>query len=114
MELDRRRTPRRVPGCDEPLSRLRLRTGRDLDVLNISDVGVQVEGSPRLLPGTHVDVHVVTPDGRVLVRSRVLRSYVCHVEAHMVRYRSALMFDGPVDTSPVGYHFPGPHRGIAD
>ena len=106
MELERRRVPRRIPGRGEPLSRLRMRTGGDLDVLDISDVGAQVEGSPRLLPGTRVDVHVVTPDGRVLVRGRVLRSYVCHLEAHLVRYRSALTFEVPVDTGISGYQLP--------
>lgn len=106
MNVERRRAPRRIPSAGEPLSRLRVRTGGDLDVRDISDVGAQVEGASRLLPGTRIDVHVVTPDGRVLVRSRVLRSSVCHLEAQSVRYRSALTFEIRVDTGAGGYHLP--------
>ena len=72
--FDRRRAVRRVPQPTETLSRMRLRTGRELAVVDISPSGALVEGATRLLPGTHVDVHVVTRHGRVLVRTRVVRS----------------------------------------
>ena len=85
---------------------MRLRAGRELTVVDLSDGGALVEGSTRLLPGTHVDVHVVTRDGRMLVRSRVIRAYVCHVEAASVRYRGALVFDRAIDTSAAGYAIP--------
>ena len=104
--VDRRRRPRRVPGVDEPLSRLRLRTGWELRVLDLSNNGALVEGAARLLPGTHVDVHVVTRDGRVLVRSRVMRAYVCQVLADAVQYRGAFMFERDVDTAAPGYVIP--------
>jgi hypothetical protein len=103
--MERRRILRRIPAADEPLSRLRLRTGRDLSVLDISDSGVLVEGA-RLLPGTHVDVHVVTGDGRVLVRSRVARAFVSDLRGDRVTYRSALAFERNVDTRPAGYPIP--------
>jgi len=60
----------------------------------------------RLLPGTHVDVHLVTRDGRTLVRSRVVRAYVCHLQADVVRYRGAVVFDRAIDTSAAGYAIP--------
>jgi hypothetical protein len=104
--MERRRTVRRVPEHEEPLARVRLRTGSELAVVNVSNAGVLVEGSVRLLPGRHLDVHVVTQDGRVLVRCRVVRSFVCHLEADAVRYRSALAFDRPVDTAGAGHPFP--------
>lgn len=104
--MDRRRSARRIPAGDEPLSRMRLRAGRELAVVDVSNGGVLVEGVTRLLPGTHVDVHVVTNDGRTLVRSRVVRAYVCHVGAEVVRYRGALAFDRPVDTTAGGYPIP--------
>jgi len=97
--MERRRTTRREPAADEPISRMRLRTGRELAVMDVSNGGALVEGVARLLPGTHVDVHIVTRDGRVLVRSRVVQVQVCHVAADSVRYRGALSFDRPVDTS---------------
>jgi hypothetical protein len=76
-----------------------LRAGRELEVLNISDTGVLVEGAARLHPGAHVDVHVVTREGRVLVRSRVVRAFISHLEADLVRYRGALAFERTIDTA---------------
>ena len=96
---ERRHAPRRVPEQQESLARVRLRAGRELTVLNISDGGVLVEGPARLHPGAHVDVHVVTRDGRVLVRSRVVRAFVSHLEADLVRYRGTLAFERTIDTT---------------
>ena len=97
--MERRRNTRRVPDRAESLSRVRLRAGRDeLIVMNVSDGGLLVEGPARLLPGTHTDVHVTTADGRVLVRSRVVRVRVQELQADLIRYRAALAFDRPVHT----------------
>jgi hypothetical protein len=104
--VERRASPRRVPQEREPLARVRLRTGRDVDVLDVSDGGVCVDGRARLLPGTHVDVHVVTAGGRVLARCRVVRSHVSRIERDGVSYRSALAFQQAIDTRTPGYAFP--------
>ena len=106
MRSDRRRVPRRTPAADEPLSRIRLRAGRELLVIDLSDAGLLAEGNMRLLPGTHVEVHLVTKEGRLLVRSRVVRAFVCDVSAGSIRYRGALLFDRSVDTANVGYGVP--------
>jgi hypothetical protein len=63
--------------------------------------GALVEGETRLLPGTNVDVHVTAAQGRVLVRSRVVRCAVWSVSADVIQYRAALTFSTPVDVSPV-------------
>ena len=105
-DSDRRRAVRRVPQPTETLSRMRLRTGRELAVVDISPSGALVEGATRLLPGTHVDVHVVTRHGRVLVRTRVVRSSVWQLQADAVSYRTALAFDAAVDTEVDGYPLP--------
>jgi hypothetical protein len=97
--MERRKASRRVPTSDEPLCRVRLRAGRELDVIDLSDVGILVEGCARLLPGTHVDVHVITSDGRTLVRSRVVRAFVHRLAADAIRYRGALAFERAIDTS---------------
>jgi hypothetical protein len=97
-ELDRRRALRRIPQPDESLSRAKLRTGRELTVINISSSGALVEGLTRLLPGTRADVHLVTRHGRVLVRTRIVRSLVWRLAPDVVCYRSALAFDTAVDT----------------
>jgi hypothetical protein len=104
--FERRRAARRTPAQDEPLSQIRLRAGRELLVVNASDVGVLAEGEMRLLPGTHVDVHLVTREGRLLVRSRVVRAFVYRLGPHQLRYRGALSFDRPVSTAAVGYPMP--------
>jgi len=80
-------------------------------VIDISSIGVQVECRSRLLPNTHLDIHIVIRTGRVLIRCRVVRAVVCHVEADLVRYRVGLVFDHPLDTS-AGYPVPGvfPHE----
>ncbi len=88
------------------MCRIRLRTGRELSVVDVSNGGALVEGA-RLLPGTHIDVHVTTQDGRVLVRSRVVRAYVAGLQSNTVCYRGALAFDRPIDTSrSAGYAMP--------
>ena len=51
-------------------------------------------------------MHIVTKDGRTLVRSRVVRAYVCHVQADMVRYRGAVAFDRAIETRAPGYAIP--------
>ena len=106
MTGDRRRVSRRSPAADEPLARVRLRAGRHLTVIDVSNTGMLVDGDMRLLPGTHVDVHVITDEGRQLVRSRIVRAYVSHVAAEVIRYRGALAFERAVDTAPSGYHVP--------
>ena len=112
--MERRRMVRRVPSAGEPLSRARLRIGRELAVLDVSNNGILVESVTRLLPGTHVDVHIVTRDGRVLVRSHVVRAFVTEVTADVVRYRVALAFDRVIDSSAVGYAIPTTHAPIAE
>lgn len=67
-----------------------------MTVLDIAEGGALVEGETRLLPGTHIDVHVTTGDGRVLVRSRVVRAWVHRLVADTVSYRGALAFDTPI------------------
>jgi len=89
-----------VPVEGEPLAVARLRTGQQLAVLDASKWGLMTEGTGRLLPGRHLDVHVVTPKGRILVRARVARAHVCRLRADAIHYRVALAFDQPVDTSP--------------
>ena len=112
--MDRRRAARRSPATDEPLSRGRLRAGRELRVIDASNSGVLIEGTARLLPGTHVGLHLVTSEGRTLVRSRVVRAYVSELRADLVLYRGALAFDRLVDTAPLGNGLPSPHTGNID
>jgi hypothetical protein len=83
-----------------------LRTGREVDVVDLSDTGSLVEGTARLIPGTRVETHIVTRAGRILVRSRVVRASVSRLDEGGVTYRCALAFEQPVDTSVSGYGVP--------
>ena len=94
---EQRRASRWYPAATEPVSRVRLRAGRELAVINVSVQGVLVEGAMRLLPGTHVDVHIMGTHGRVLVRARVVRCAVWALLADLVHYRGALSFDRAVE-----------------
>jgi hypothetical protein len=83
-----------------------MRAGSQLTVLDLSNAGALLEGASRLLPGTHIDVHIVTAEGRVLVRSRIVRAYVSRVEADRVQYHGAVAFDRHVSTTATGQAVP--------
>ena len=100
--MERRRATRRTIAKDEPLAHAKLRTGGLLVVLEASNWGALTETTERLLPGRHLDVHIVTPGGRTLVRSRVARAFVCHLQSNALHYCVALAFEQAVDTRPCG------------
>jgi len=90
-----------MPASDEPISRVRMRIGSELTVVDVSDIGLFTEGG-RLNPGSRVDLHVVSRRGRVLVRCTVLRSFVSALSADRIRFRAALLFDQVLDSSMPG------------
>jgi len=104
--MERRRSTRRDVAASEPLSFAKLRTGGQLRVLDASSWGALAETRERLLPGRHLDVHVVSASGRALVRARVTRAYVSRLDADAIDYRAALAFDQAVDVNPAGYPLP--------
>jgi hypothetical protein len=106
LNVERRRATRRTVTSDEPLAHAKLRTGGQLVVLDASNWGALTETPERLLPGRHLDVHIVTPAGRTLVRSRVARAYVCRVQPDAIHYHAALTFDHSIDASACGYTLP--------
>jgi len=104
--VERRRATRRTVASDEPLAHAKLRTGGQLVVLDTSNWGALTETPERLLPGRHLDVHIVTSGGRTLVRSRVARAYVCRLQSDAIHYHAALTFDHSIDASASGYPRP--------
>jgi hypothetical protein len=97
---------------DEPLSRARLRTGGQLCVLDASAWGALAETTERLLPGRSLDVHIISADGRVLVRSRVARAFVSRLDADTIQYRAALAFERAIDVRATGYAMPAAFLGV--
>ena len=101
-DTDRRQSKRRIPEVGESLGRVKLRIGPELTVLDIGNHGVLVEGRSRLAPGARVDIHVTPPQGRVLVRTTVVRACVSKLAHDTVIYRAGLKFDHPVVVLPAG------------
>ena len=104
--MERRRATRRPVAADEPLAHAKLRTGGQLVVLDTSNWGALAETTERLLPGRHLDVHIVTSGGRTLVRSRVVRAFVCRLQSDSIHYHAALTFDHSIDASAREYALP--------
>jgi hypothetical protein len=69
-----------------------------------------METTERLLPGRHLDIHVVCAEGRTLVRARVARAFVVKVEPDAVHYHVAFSFDRAIDVRAAGYAVPSPLR----
>lgn len=110
--MERRRALRRPVAEDEPVASARLRTGGQLRIVDVSSWGALAHTSERLLPGRYLDVHVVSVQGRVLVRSRVARAYVARVEANAIEYCAALAFDRALDVFAEGYPIPAAFRSL--
>jgi len=108
VAVERRRAIRRMVSSDEPLSRGKLRTGSHLRIVDASSWGALAELTERLLPGRHLDLHVVSATGRALVRVRVVRAFVSQLRADAVLYRAALAFDRSLDIREDGYSMPAP------
>ena len=109
--MERRRAMRRSISVDEPLAHARLRTGAQLRVVEASAWGALIETTERLLPGRHLDVHIVSAEGRELVRCRVARAFVVRVQPDAVHYRVAFAFDRGIDVRTAGYVMPSPRLG---
>jgi hypothetical protein len=69
-----------------------------------------METTERLLPGRHLDVHLIAAAGRMLVRARVARAFVVKVEPDAVHYHVAFSFDRAIDVRAAGYAVPSPLR----
>jgi hypothetical protein len=85
----------------------RVRPGREVEVIDISAGGALIESSHRLLPGAAVDLYL-TSDRRQIdpARGRIVRSAVSRLQAALVRYRGAIVFDrnltSLIDVEPRG------------
>lgn len=102
---ERRRLSRVAPMAGAPTSCARLRASGELLVHNISAAGVRVQGTARMLPGLHAELHLIGAAGRQLVRGRVIWARVRTV-APLI-YEAAVAFDAPFDLLPDGYCLPG-------
>jgi hypothetical protein len=91
---DRRRHHRSVYAGGLLPPAARIRPGRDVVVVNLSDGGVLVEGCWRLRPGGRVELIVHVADCDRVITGHVVRCYVHALpRREAVRYRTAIRFE---------------------
>jgi hypothetical protein len=92
---DRRQQLRRAPD-DASRTRVRIRAGRDADVINYSPTGMLLASDMRLLPGRRCVVAWPGMEGRPSACGVVVRSAVGRLDATVgVFYHAAVEFDAP-------------------
>ena len=101
------RSPR-VPAAQIGKPRARLLPGGDVDVINISETGLLVEGKSR--PGVGTVVTVRIQGSRAKLEGRIVRSKISTIHRDgTLSYESAIEFDTPTSmqdivSSPVAAH----------
>jgi hypothetical protein len=103
-----RRAARRRPQNDLPwLSKVKLGTGLDVAVVNISTSGVLLESGSKFVPGTTSELHLTGDGANMVVPVRVIRSEIARIDALGVKYHAAAAFDKEIDLG-------GPRRVAAE
>jgi len=92
---DRRRSLR-VAAARFPIAVAgRIRPGHQVLIVNASSLGVLIETSRRLLPGSRVELQLEVRGELHVRRAHVVRCYVGALRADMLMFRGALTFDQP-------------------
>lgn len=89
---DRRRW-KRIPAEALPDVKAAFTSGQPIEWLDISRGGVQFRSDERLLPGSHVTLHFVTPDGDITVRGEIVRSVLVQLPTGDTAYEVGLSFE---------------------
>ena len=101
---DRRSAPRQ--SIENVLSQVRLRLGREVNVLNTSRSGILIEGRVRLLPGGRIGLQQDSPAGYIPVH--IVRCEVSILDELGVTYRAGLAFAEPLAGAWCGSGEAGP------
>ncbi len=76
------------------VNRARIRPGRDVMLLDLSTGGARLEAAVRLLPGSRVELQLLTAEVPRVVACRVLRCWVSALSGEdRIRYTAAVGFD---------------------
>jgi hypothetical protein len=90
----------RVPAAQIGKPRARLLPGGDVDVINISDTGLLVEGKAR--PGVGTIVTVRIQGSRAKLEGRIVRSKISTIHRDgTLSYESAIEFDTPTSVRDI-------------
>lgn len=87
-----RRVFRRLPAETLPVTAA-FAPGPDVRLVDLSRGGARFECERRLLPGSTVALRLVTPDGTVVVRGRVVRSRIAKIDQNGLVYEVAAAFN---------------------
>ena len=93
---DRRVFPR-VPAEQLPVT-AGFAPGPDVRLVDLSRGGARFECERRLLPGSTVALRLVTPDGSLVVRGRVVRSRIAKIDQTGLVYEVAAAFNESLTT----------------
>ncbi|MEZ5317550.1 MAG: PilZ domain-containing protein [Vicinamibacterales bacterium] len=89
---DDRREHQRVPASQLSGIRAQLPTGPEVILKDLSRSGARFQSESRLLPGLSVALKVVTPDGDVAIRGKVVRSRLVRLDKGGMGYEAAVAF----------------------
>ena len=105
------RSPR-VPGSQLETPRARLLPGGDVDVVNISDTGLLVEGKAR--PGVGTTVTIRIQGSRARLEGRIVRSRISTIHRDgTLSYESAIEFESPTSVDDIVNSGAGAAQGAA-
>lgn len=91
---------RRVPAAQIGRPRARLLPGGDVDVINISDTGLLVDGKAR--PGVGTVVTIRIQGSRAKLEGRIVRSRISTIHRDgTLSYESAIEFDTPMPVQDI-------------
>jgi hypothetical protein len=87
-----RRVHPRLPAAQLPFTAA-FAPGPDVRLIDLSRGGARFECERRLLPGSTVALRLITPDGAVVVRGRVVRSRIAKIDQSGLVYEVAAAFN---------------------
>jgi hypothetical protein len=91
--IERRLTRRSQSVSEHGIASALVRPGINASVVDVSAGGTLIETHHRLLPGSSIEIYFGQDKRLPAVRGRVLRCSVAHLEAGLIRYRGAVLFD---------------------
>jgi hypothetical protein len=89
-----RRTWSRLPADALPDVKVALKSGTEVELMDVSRGGAQFRTAHRLLPGLNVTLRLITSDGEMKVQCRVARSSMVRLESGALGYEVGVAFDG--------------------
>ena len=101
---ERRACPRSACSHGDTWAAARIRPGHDVQVLDLSSLGALIQSTTRLAPNSRVELRFGKNGLARTIPGRIVRSYVCAIDADVVFYRSAIAFDRMLELSTIRPH----------